>query len=160
MKCDVQVVCDKCITCKQAKSKVMPHGHYTPLPAPNQPWTDISMNFILGLPRSQIGKDSIFVVIDRCSKMAHFIACSKSNDATHIANLFFKEIVHLHVMPRTIVSDRDVKFLSHFWRTLWSRLGTQLLISTIAYPQMDGQTEVVNRTLFTLLHVIIQKNLK
>ena len=116
MHIDVQRVCDKCIVCKQArsKSKPKPHGLYMPLPVPSMPCVDISMDFVLGLPRSKRGNDSIFVVVERFSKMAHFIACHKTDDASNIANLFFKEVMRLHGMPRTIVSDRDVKFLSYF----------------------------------------------
>ncbi|XP_024014001.1 uncharacterized protein LOC112088080 [Eutrema salsugineum] len=109
MKRDVERVCARCATCKQAKAKVQSNGFYTPLHIPYHPWTDISMDFVLGLPRSRTGKDLIFVVVDRFSKMAHFIACNKTDDASHVANLFFRDIVRIHGMPRTIVSDRVTK---------------------------------------------------
>ena len=116
MRHDVEKHVASCIKCLQSKSKLMPHGLYTPLPIPNEPWTHISMDFVLGLPRSKKGRDSVFVVVCRFSKMAHFIPCAKTDDACNVADLFFNDIVRLHGMPRTIVSDRDTKFLSHFWR--------------------------------------------
>ena len=90
--------------------------------------------------------------------MAHFIPCNKTNDASHIATLFFREIIRLHGVPKTIVSDRDVKFTSYFLKALMAKLGVKLLFPTAYHPQTDGQTEVVNRSLSTLLHALIKPN--
>ncbi|KAD6118682.1 hypothetical protein E3N88_09953 [Mikania micrantha] len=157
---DVEHYVRRCLPCHAAKGHLLPHGKYLPLPVPTAPWEDVSLDFIVGLPRTQRQKDSIMVVVDRFSKMAHFVSCHTTYDAVQIANLYFREIVRLHGVPKSMVSDRDVKFLSHFWITLWRKLGTTLKFSTSSHPQTDGQTEVTNRTLGSILRSLVQANQK
>ena len=156
LKRDVARIVAQCRTCAVAKMKKQVSGLYTPLPVPDRPWQDISMDFVLGLPRTSRRHDSIFVVVDRFSKMALFIPCSKTSDATRVAHLFFTGVVSRFGLPKTIVSDRDVRFTSYFWKTLWHIMGTHLKFSTAYHPQTDGQTEVVNRSLGDLLRSLVR----
>jgi hypothetical protein len=130
MREEVKTFVKKCRICQYAKGRQQKIGLYQPLLIPERPWDAISMDFVLGLPRTQKGIDSIFFVVDRFSKMAHFIPFQKTNNATDIEIFFFREVVRLHGFPRSIVFDRETKFVGHFWRNLWKRLGKKLSFSS------------------------------
>lgn len=114
----------------------------------------------MALSRTQRKKDSTIVVIDKFSKIANLISCQKIGDTSKMANLFFKEIVRLHSIPRTILFNHDTKVISYFSMTLQSKLGTKLLFSTSHYLQTDGQTKVTNRILGTHLMPTVNQCLK
>ena len=141
MRSKVEKFVSRCRVCHHAKGRSKNTGLYTPLPIPARPWDSVSMDFIQGLPRTQRGHDSIFIVVDRFTNMEHFILCYKISDSTHIATLFFDGVVKLNGLPRIIISDRYVKFTGNFWRTSWKKLGTRLNFSSAYHPQSDDRTK-------------------
>ena len=102
------------------------------------------MDFTSGLPKVQ-GRDCLYVVVDRLTKFAHFFSISSDYYTAQVAKLFFREVFRLHGLPKTIVSDRDIRFTGAFWQELFRLVGTKLATSTSYHPQSDGQTEIVNK---------------
>lgn len=115
MRINVKNFMDRCKICQFAKGRQQNVGLYQPLPIPDRPWESMSMEFFMGLLKKKRKRDMTFVMVEKISNMAHFIPCSKTNDDTHIASLVFKEVVRLHVLLRSIVSNQDTKFVGNFW---------------------------------------------
>ncbi|CAI7889202.1 unnamed protein product [Closterium sp. NIES-53] len=152
MAADVQQFVTSCDTCQRMKSsKQKKTGLFQPLPVPEQPWQVVSLDFITGLPSTSRGHDSILVVIDKFSKMGHFIPTNATPTAEATARLFFDRIITIHGIPATLISDRDPKFTSKFWKELMGLLGTKLAMSSPYHPQTDGQTERLNQVVEQLL---------
>ena len=126
-------------------------GKLHPLDIPQMKWECISMDFVTSLPIVQGGYDSIMVVVDYLTKVAHLIPVKKNFSTSDIARIFIKEIFCLHGLPKRIVSDRDAKFTSNFWTSLFKGIGTQLNFSTAYHPETDGQTERVNQVIEDIL---------
>ncbi|GKD62929.1 putative mitochondrial protein, partial [Tanacetum coccineum] len=132
----------ECDTCQRQKPDLSAYpGYLQPLLIPEKVWSEISMNFITGLPKSQ-GKSVILVVVDRLSKYAHFMALSHPYTASSVAQVFLDSVYKLHGLPSLIMSDRDAVFLSNFWQSLFKLLKVHLKMSTAYHPKIDGQTEV------------------
>ena len=109
------------------------------------------MDFITGFPKVVGNFDSIFVVVDKLTKVAHLIPTRTTASTSDVAQLFIKEIVRLHGIPARIISDRDVKFTSKFWKAMFQSLGTLLNLSTVYHPETNGQTKRVNQVIEDML---------
>ncbi|CAH9101779.1 unnamed protein product [Cuscuta epithymum] len=152
MKKDVAKFVQSCLTCQQVKAEHQrPGGELQPIQIPEWKWDEISMDFIMGLPKTTGGYDAIWVIVDRLTKSAHFIPISASISLEKLAKLYIQEIVRLHGVPKSIISDRDSRFTSHFWKCVQQSLGTKLKFSTAFHPQTDGQTERTNQILEDML---------
>ncbi|MCO5597178.1 hypothetical protein L7F22_051254 [Adiantum nelumboides] len=122
-------------------------------------WECINMDFVIGLP-TVAGYDSVYVVVDMLTKVAHLIPVKTTYTASNISRVFIKEIFRLHGLPKRIVSDRDAKFTSKFWTSLFQAIGTQLCFSTTYHPQTDGQTERVNQVIEDILRAYCSQERK
>jgi hypothetical protein len=145
-----------CDTCQRTKpSNQSPAGLLQPLPIPQDPWESMSMDLITDLPVTTDGHDSVIVFVDRLTKLVHIAATTKTADSPEIARLFLKTVYRLHGMPKEIISDRDSRFTSSFWRSVMQAVGTKLKFSTSFHPETDGQTERANRTLEEVLRAFV-----
>lgn len=144
---DVQRIVPECDVCQRFKGEnVHVPGSLQPLPIPKRLWSNISMDFIEGLPKSH-RKTTIFVVVGRLTKYAHFLALRHPYTAKDVAQLFLDNVYKLLGLPSTIVSNRDAIFTSKFWQELFQLQGSYLHLSTAYHPRTNGQTEIINKCL-------------
>jgi hypothetical protein len=152
MKVEITRYVARCDTCRRVKAIYMKAtGPLQSLPIPTWKWEDISMEFIVGLPRTARGYDSIWVIVDQLTKIAHFLPVRVKYTMATYAELYIGRILSLHGVPKTIVSDRGPQFVSKFWEELHKALDTKLLHSSGYHHQTSGQTERVNQILEDML---------
>jgi hypothetical protein len=147
----------KCTDCQQNKHAThAKYGHIQFAEIPDNPWKEITMDFIVKLPLSKdpMTKDkynSIFIVVDKLIKYTHFISFKETYTAAQLAFILLDRIIQYHGMPKAITSDRGVLFTSNYWKTLLALIGMKQKLSTAYHPQTDGQTERMNQSLETYL---------
>jgi hypothetical protein len=148
IKKDVTHYISKYLMCQKVKAEHNKSaGLLQLLPTPEWKWEKVTMNFVTGLPPSQTKKDAIWVIINRLTKLAHFIPVNVRNSLEKLARIYTQNVVRLHEVLSSIVSDRDLRFTSRFWKKFKESTGTTLKFSTTAHPQTDGQLEQVIQTL-------------
>ena len=152
MKRDVTEYVSKCLTCQQIKAEhQVASGLLNPISVPHWKWDNIVMDFVLGLPLTQRKHDNVWVIVDRLTKSAHFIPVRINYSMDRLAELYVDEIVRLHGVPLSIVSDRDPQFTSRFWKELELALGTRHNFSITFHPQTNGQSERLIQVLEDML---------
>ena len=159
MKADITEWCKSCDVCQKTKfTNFNKFGYLISNPIPAHPYQSISMDFIVNLPWSN-GYNAIFVVVDRLSKRGSFIPCTTGLTAEEFAELFVREIVCKYGLPDSIITDRDLRWTSDFWRGIAHFLKTKMSLSSAHHPQHDGQTEILNKYLATMMRAYISDDL-
>jgi hypothetical protein len=152
MKTEIAEFVSNCGICQQVKIEHQkPAGELQSLSIMEWKWEDISMDFVMGLPRGKKGNDAIWVVVDRLTKFALFLPMKMTDLVDKLAKLYVNEVIRLHGVPVSIISDRDPRFTSRLWPSLQRAMGTKLNLSTTSHPQTDGQSERTIQTLEDLL---------
>ncbi|GJY24481.1 reverse transcriptase domain-containing protein [Tanacetum coccineum] len=142
MKAIIAEYVGKCLTCSRVKVECQkPSGLLVQPEIPMWKWERITMDFVIKLPKTSNGHDTIWVIVDRLTKSAHFIPTRETDSMETLTRLYIKEIVSRHGVPIFVISDRDSNFISRFWQSLQNALGTQLDMSTVYHPKTDGQSE-------------------
>ncbi|GKB25020.1 putative reverse transcriptase domain-containing protein [Tanacetum coccineum] len=149
---DLRALIIKCMTCAKVKAEYQkPSGLWVQPIILISKWENITMDFVTKLPKMTYGQDTIWVIVDRLTKSAHFLTMKETDSIEKLTRQYLKEVVSRHGVPVLIISDRDSKFMSHFWKSLNEALGTQLDMSTAYHPQTDGQSERTIQTLEDML---------
>ncbi|GJT06672.1 putative reverse transcriptase domain-containing protein [Tanacetum coccineum] len=156
MKAEIATYVSKCLTCAKVKAECQkPSGLLVQPVIPVWKWENITMDFVTKLPKTSTGQDTIWVIVDRLTKSAHFLPMKETDSMEKLTRQYLKEVVSRHGVPVLIISDRDSKFTSHFWKSLNEALGTQLDMSTAYHPQTDGQSERTIQTLENILRACV-----
>ena len=156
MKRHVRYFVRRCLTCQQVKAEHQkPPGLLQPLEVAKWKWEHVTMDFVTHLPRTLQGHDAVWVIVDRLTKSAHFIAVWMTFTLERFYRLYIREIVRLHGVPISIVSDRDLRFTAHFWKSFQKAMGTRLTMSTTFHPQTDGQSERTIQVLEDMLRACV-----